>query len=379
MNATGDEDEGWELQGVLSDFCSCCAFQVESAPETGYLHFQGYLELVNRNTHVWIQNKLKEHGFHFQFLQRRLGSAQKAWAYSTKDETRVLGPWLHGDIDESSAKKDTTYEEALAASSIREGLAIVKSKRPRDYCLYGSTIERNLASHHVKPFIHKYQITQFNREPLFFTTSKSFVVYGDSNTGKTSFVLAHFKNPLVVTHIDSLKKLSPDNDAIVFDDMSFQHWAPESVIHLVDVEIDRDIHVRYGTAHVPAGTLKVFTHNRKNIFYKDDISTEQKIAIDRRVEYFHVTDKLYGKTLLRPESFSLDLTQDIIPIDGNEPVPKHMKSWQKKPKLNRKEHIIQIESDDDEIIPQRVIQVNRCPLCGPTRNCFDCDCDCHEQ
>ena len=219
-------------------------------------------------------------------------TVNKAWTYATKLETRVQGPWTYGDPAELTKKQDTTYAEALAAPTVREGLTIIKQNKPRDYCLYGTAIERNLAANQKKAFQHKHAMDDFNRGPLDFT--KTTHVFGPSNTGKTSFVIAHFENPLVVSHIETLKKLNPDHDGIVFDDMSFQHWPPESVIHLVDQDFDRDLNVRYSTVNIPAGTRKVFTHNTREIFYKPEVSEAQQTAINRRVNYVEVQGPLFG-------------------------------------------------------------------------------------
>jgi len=176
-------------------------------------------------------------------------------------------------------------------------LEIIKEANPRDYCLHGAQIERNLGAHFKKGFTSRYTLEQFNAARLNFR--KSTLVYGPSETGKTSFVLAHFKNPLIISHVDALRKFGPDNDAIVFDDLSFGHWPPETVIQLLDMDLDRDIHIRYGYATIPAGTLRVFTHNTRDIFYKGDCDEEQKKAIDRRVEYINVPYKLYGNVMLQ--------------------------------------------------------------------------------
>lgn len=280
-------DEATQLFGVLIEHCAAFAFQLESAPTTGYLHYQGYFQLVNKKRHTWIQSNMG----HFEFIEGMKGKTSQAWAYATKLETRLLGPWEFGEQEELTKKVDTTYKEALEAPTVREGMRIIKENKPRDYCLYGSTIERNLNQAAKKPFTHKYKLCDFNRERLIF--DKTSHVYGPSGTGKTSFVVAHFDNPLLVSHIDALKKLTPDHDGIVFDDMSFTHYPTEAVIHLVDQDMDRDIHVRYGTAHIPAGTPKVFTHNTKEIFYKQEANEDQKTAIERRVQYFNVLNKLF--------------------------------------------------------------------------------------
>lgn len=300
MSATfGYEDddlEGWALQGILTPYCKCFAFQLESAPTTGYLHYQGYLELLNKNRHTWIQNLLEQNGMHFEYLKARKGTPQQAWSYATKQETQVKGPWIYGELDIVEKKgKDTTYADALQAPSYEEAMAIIKSNKPRDFCLYGTAISHNLMNHiKVKPKAPKYDLTKFNVNPLIFHPTKTLLIWGNSNTGKTQFALAHFKNPLVITHMDTLKRFNiVENDAIIFDDMSFQHLHPEAVIHILDREVDRDIHIRYGTARIPAGVIKVITHNKKSIFYKEDIDEVQKEAIDRRIDYYHVVGKLF--------------------------------------------------------------------------------------
>lgn len=49
--------------------------------------------------------------------------------------------------------------------------------------------------------------------------------------------------------------------SIIFDDVDFNHYPRTAQIHLCDFDNARDIHVRYGTAHIPAGIAKVFTCN----------------------------------------------------------------------------------------------------------------------
>lgn len=293
-----DEDRCWALHGLLIEICQFAVFSLEHS-EGGYVHIQGYLELENKNRATWIQAKVDTISCHFHFLQKAKGTAKQNRTYCSKEATHIAGPWLIGEPNVPVV--DTTYKDALAAATVFDGMAIIKENKPRDFCLYGSTIERNLKSAKIKKFASKYKLSDFNCQPLVFDPKTVIHVYGDSNCGKTQFVLAHFNNPLLVSHSDVLKQLSPDHDGIVFDDMSFQHIHPEGVIHLVDMDVDRDVHIRYTTAHIPAGTRKVFTHNRKQIFYKDDIPNEQKIAIDRRIDYVHIAAPLFGRMVLQQQ------------------------------------------------------------------------------
>jgi hypothetical protein len=87
------EEEAKELLAILSPHCQRVVFQLESAPTTGYLHHQGYFELINKKAKTWILNNI----FKPQYL--KLAIAKKpiqSWNYCTKNETRLAGPWIFG-------------------------------------------------------------------------------------------------------------------------------------------------------------------------------------------------------------------------------------------------------------------------------------------
>ncbi|QMW68727.1 replication-associated protein [Crucivirus-245] len=185
------------------------------------------------------------------------------------------------------------FAEAFAADSVGAGIQIIKEKRPRDLALHGEAIERNLKKAKTEQWSHKYRENSF-LVPLQ-DTGSNLLVHGPSNTGKTHYAAAHFENPLVCSHVDDLKRLGPDNDGIIFDDMSFKHWPVEAIIHLLDREFGRSINVRYGTVQIRAGIPKIFTHNTRNPFYEEaTIEEEQKIAIERRFRRVNVLNKLYA-------------------------------------------------------------------------------------
>jgi len=95
--------------------------------------------------------------------------------------------------------------------------------------------------------------------------SKSIVIVGDTGIGKTTWAINNCTKPaLIVSHIDQLKSFRPGyHRSIIFDDMSFQQWPEQSQIHLADNDLPRSIHVRYGTASIPAKTEKIFTCNTR--------------------------------------------------------------------------------------------------------------------
>lgn len=264
---------------------SYCKYRIEGreiCPTTGRAHIQGYVQFKSKQRFTALQKFCKQANW-----IKANGSPWQNFEYCSKDGDFTE----HGERPKAPKEKDTTYPDALAASTVREGLEIIKRQRARDFCLHGESIERNLKRAKTPVFKHMY--TNFVRGCLPFN-GKSILLYGPTKLGKTHFGCYHFKAPFVVTHIDQLKTFSADYDGIVFDDMSFRHWPVEAIIHLLDFEFERTINVRYGTVVIPAGTKKIFTHNNFNPFYKDeDVEEDQREAIERRIERVHVLNKLY--------------------------------------------------------------------------------------
>jgi len=135
-----------------------------------------------------------------------------------------------------------------------------------------------------------YSMNNFRLQPITDWT-KNWLVFGKAGTGKTQWALAHFKNPLLVSHTDDLKEFdTDDHDGIVFDDMSFKHLPSDGIIHLLDKEIDRSIHARFFNAEIPAGVPKIFCHNNDDIFIPNSgVSNEVLAGIQRRYNVIQVT------------------------------------------------------------------------------------------
>ncbi len=112
------------------------------------------------------------------------------------------------------------------------------------------------------------------------TTSHHFV--GLSGIGKTSYLRSRYPGALIVSHMDDLTRFVPEvHEAIIFDDMSFTHMPRSAQIHILDVDDDRSIHVRYQTAFIPAGTLKFFTSNEEDIFLNTDRAINRRLTVHR--------------------------------------------------------------------------------------------------
>lgn len=78
---------------LLSLFnCKRYVFQLEQAPSTGNLHFQGYCEFKNKKTKNGVKNVIDKKT-HWEPAKR---DAHTNWVYCTKDDTRIRGPWVKG-------------------------------------------------------------------------------------------------------------------------------------------------------------------------------------------------------------------------------------------------------------------------------------------
>lgn len=83
----------------------------------------------------------------------------------------------------------------------------------------------------------------------------------------------------MVSHMDQLKDYDATvHDGILFDDMSFKHMPRTAQIHIADMDDDRYIHIRYATAYIPKGTLKIATTNVRDIF-DDDAAIKRRCHV----------------------------------------------------------------------------------------------------
>jgi len=108
------------------------------------------------------------------------------------------------------------------------------------------------------------------------------LIVGEAGIGKTTWAKRTIPKPcLFVTHIDDLRKFKVGfHVSILFDDVSVTHFPETAQIHLVDWENPRSVHVRYGTARIPAGIRKIFTCNSFPVsFHHPAISRRSQVIL----------------------------------------------------------------------------------------------------
>lgn len=160
----------------------------------------------------------------------------------------------------------------------------------RDVALHLTSLQRNLSSLSPRLLNLAHQLDAFpNFSKITWDhASRTLLLTGRSNTGKTALAKALLPTALFVTHLDVLATYDPANyTGIIIDEMSLAHLPLETNIHLMDRPETRDIHVRYRTATIPRGTKMVCTSNHHPIDIFKDWSKEQ---IKRRVHWVEVID-----------------------------------------------------------------------------------------
>lgn len=213
-------------------------------------------------------------------------------------ESQVLEKFEYGTKPTQGSRTDLRINEFTTAINMaREGRVDeaeehLIQKRPMQWM--GNSDKYRKALEYVAPrqSEKRYKMEDYNTAPVDLTTAA--LITGPTGCGKTGFALAHFDNPVFISDIDDLKRFNLSKyDGIVFDDCSFCHWPPESVIKLLDMDYSRSIRLRYTNVSIPKGMKRIFTHNEEKIFY-DPLKTpaSQQAAIDRRVSVFKVGSDL---------------------------------------------------------------------------------------
>lgn len=279
----------------LSEQIRYMVFQKEECETTKRLHLQGYVELTKPQRFTWVKANISATAR----WAKANGNRDQAREYCMKEDTRIEGPWEFGDFGAGGQGKRTDLHEACEMLIETGSLHQLARQHPTSFVKYHRGFNELLKK--VKPPVTEvvYSMDDFNTEPISQDILSKFAVilYGDTNTGKTSYAISHFKNPLLVSHMDVLGSLDPTfHDGIVFDDMSFVKVPPGAKIHLTDLEQNRDVQIRYVTAFLPKGFPRIFTYNTEGVFYDHEnmIDYRQKDAIDRRCHYIHITEPLFN-------------------------------------------------------------------------------------
>jgi len=91
------------LPEEFPSWISFATWQLEVGEEDGNAHYQGYLECMGVKSMVQLHQVA---GFERAHFEVRRGSQQQAIAYANKADTRIDGPWSHGEPKEQGKRSD---------------------------------------------------------------------------------------------------------------------------------------------------------------------------------------------------------------------------------------------------------------------------------
>ena len=253
----------WSLTGWLSDDVkdlesywdptkmNFLGGQKEKCATTGRLHWQAWVQFTTRKRFTGVT---KVFGPGKDWHVERVVDLPAMVDYVKKEDTRVEAyrEWGRFNTQGKAAKAWGEVSDAIHDGADKKRLWLshdtVMSTRYRAAYEMMSVLRAPTDK-------AKYGLDEFKDWEPITEWDTSWVLWGASQIGKTQFALAHFKNPLLVSHIDELKHFSAGtHDGIVFDDMSFTHTPRTAQIHLVDQNNSRAIHIRYGLGMIPAHT-----------------------------------------------------------------------------------------------------------------------------
>lgn len=131
-----------EVQTLLkTSIVAYALFQLEKAPSTGQLHYQGYLRVKISKTLSRIINIFKPWKPHIEISK---GSEEQNVTYCSKSETRVSGPWTVGTS--ASPGPGSSIESAISTARAKGVFAAVQ-EHPDVFVRYASGIQYVLAKY----------------------------------------------------------------------------------------------------------------------------------------------------------------------------------------------------------------------------------------
>lgn len=261
----------------------------EICPTTKRKHLQGYIQFRSRVEGPTVARIL---GCNNRDCN---GSDDDNRNYCSKEDTKdpEYTPFFEEYGERRAIKRKEKSKDSrlmLACNALKRGLdlAEVIEEFPDVYVKFHTGMEKLSKYKSFKYFEVKQGPWAWD---IPWDNTKSHIIYGETNIGKTEYVKSCFPHALFVTHIDGLARFRCGKyDAIIFDDVSFLHIPDRSQLHLVDQDNDRDIHIRYGIVTIPANTPKFFMHNNK----KGVVNYWEFPEIRRRVDICKMTKTSYS-------------------------------------------------------------------------------------
>lgn len=219
---------------------------------------------------------LKKHHGNYQSAR----SPTRVKAYCTKEGNYIADPPYQ------PVQKPTTWADAVACAESGDSataITILKTsgeRACRDLVLHSASIKANLRAFMPPARLSCARELSSYKRLFEWDKTKTLVLSGPTNTGKTTLAASLLPFALFTRHLDRLGELSEGHEGIILDDMSFIHLHDEAQIHLVDTAMESHIHIRYKYVTLPAGLPRIVTTNKAPLSVFNLVNP----AIARRVQ-----------------------------------------------------------------------------------------------
>lgn len=117
------------------------SFQLEKG-ENGTPHYQGYVEFFKQKRYAWCSKNIAP-----GWWKKREGTREQARAYSQKGDTRIEGPWEHGEFLEKGAGRRADLERVVELAEQGKSFDEIARAEPLSVIRYPRGIERIVETH----------------------------------------------------------------------------------------------------------------------------------------------------------------------------------------------------------------------------------------
>ncbi len=245
-------------------------YSIYSEEQGTTYHFQGYIQLYNKQRLSWMQKLIP--GAHFEVQRAKNNDDARNYCAKVGDDTFISGPYETGTYTKVGARTDLiAVKEDLDAGVPMLDIA-----------------ERHFANwtRYHRSFT-LYRTMKMNRRKEIHSVT---VIYGSTGTGKTTYAEECTANGAEIYWVDR-----PNNGAYYFEDYrdedwilldDFYGWLPQDFLLRLCQPKELRLPFRGGTHNCCATNIIFTTNKRPWTWYKRDMSN----FVRRVTKWIHFTD-----------------------------------------------------------------------------------------
>lgn len=249
-----DQEEGDYLDVSSWPDVAYCAWQLEQCPDTGRLHWQGYVEFVGQKTWSWVHENCE--GLETAHLERRRGSQSAARNYCMKEESRIHGPYEYGEMKEQGKRSDLEEIRGKIVNGVSE------AQIADDH--FGSWVRYHRAFREFKRVRHLEPVRDWPMELILFI--------GPSGTGKSSRARAAYPGAYWGPKGKWWDGYTGE-ETIIIDEMYGHRMPYTELLQLMD-RYPYQVETKGGMVQITSRRI-VFTSNQEPQDWYDSVKTHQ--------------------------------------------------------------------------------------------------------